>query len=236
VDPDVRIRRWCGPGLIGLGAAGLIGGCTSGQPVQPTTVTVTASRPAAGASSSPGPAGASATTSPSAPVTSAPPTVSRLRGTCDTLLPLAAVDNAIGQAAPGSTAFVVGLAEKDIGRLAYLNCRYAIRGVAAGNVAVPGIEIGISLYNSAAQAQRRMADAVADDVDHGAIRTSLTILGHDAALLAGATDPAHEIPLLVVASGQRTVAVSVTSTFAPAAQRGRIMTALATLALTRTGG
>lgn len=225
MDPGGRIRRRCCLGLIVLGAAGLIGACSAARPAKVSTVTVTVSRPATTAS-----------TSRAAPVTPPPRKVTRLRGTCDTLLPLGEVDNAIGRAARGDTAFVVGVAEQDIGRLAYLNCRYAIPAVPAGAPATPGIEIGISLYDSAARAQRRLADAITEYVDHGATRSSLTISGHDAALLLGATGPGYDIPLLVLASGQRTVAVSVTSTIAAAAQRGRTMTALAALAVARTGG
>jgi hypothetical protein len=162
--------------------------------------------------------------------------MTRLPGTCDTLLPLITVENAIGRQVRGKTAFVVGLPEKDIGRLAYLNCRYAIPRVPAGTAAEPGIEIGISLYRSASQAQRRLAGAITDYVDHGATRSSLSVDGHEATLLLGATARGYEIPLLVVDSGQRTVAVSVISTMAPEARRGRLMTALAALALARTGG
>ena len=159
-----------------------------------------------------------------------------LGGTCDTLLPLSEVDQAIGRAVRGRTEFVVGVPEKDIGRLAYLNCRYAIPLELAGATAPPGIEIGISLYDSASRAQRRLAGAIADYVGHGATRSSLIISGRDAVLLMGATAHGYDIPLVLDASGERTVAVSVTSAVAPAAQRRRLMSALAALALAQTGG
>jgi hypothetical protein len=186
------------------------------------------------------PAVVSATTSgtPSATpsVTSPARIVTRLAGTCDTLLPLSAVENAVGRLLPGKTAFVVGLPEKDIGRLAYLNCRYSIPAASAGAPVTPGIEIGISLYGSASQAQHRLAGTIADYVGHGATQSSFTISGHDAELLLGATGRGYDIPLLVVSSGQRSVAVSIRSTIAPAASRRSVMSALAALALARTGG
>lgn len=190
-------------------------------------MTVTASRPAASTSASvSAPAGSSPVTSPTRPVT-------KLRGTCDTLLPLPAVVDAIGKAVGERTAFVVGVPDKGIGRLAYLNCRYA---VPARPGATPGIEIGISLYGSQSQAQRRMTGAIDDYTNHDATQSALTVAGHDAVLLVDGVGPGYEVPLLVVGSGQRTVAVSVTDTIAPAAQRERIMTAIATLAVQRTGG
>ena len=207
---------------------GLIGACASGASAPSKTVTVTVAPPVNAASTS-----RSVSASPS--VTS-PRIVTRLAGTCDTLLPLSAVEDAIGRPLPGKTAFVVGVPEKDIGRLAYLNCRY---GMPAGSVGAPvaaGIEIGISLYGSASQAQHRLAGTISDYVGHGATRSSLAIAGHDAALLLGATIAGYDIPLLVVASGQRSVAVSMMSTIASGASRRRVMSALAAVALARTGG
>jgi hypothetical protein len=174
--------------------------------------------------------------SPTPSVTSPARIVTRLAGTCESLLPLSAVENAVGRLLPGKTAFVVGTPEKDIARLAYLNCRYVIPAVSTGAPVTPGIEIGISLYRSASQAQQRLAHTITDYVGRGATQSSFTISGHDAALLVGATGPGYDIPLLVVASGQRSVAVSIVNTIAPGASRRRVMTALAALTLARTGG
>jgi hypothetical protein len=208
---------------------GSIGACTSRAPGPSATVTVTATQPVVSAITS-------RSASPTPSVTSPARIVTRLAGTCDTLLPLSAVENAVGRLLPGKTAFVVGVPEKDIGRLAYLNCRYGIPVPSSGAPVTPGIEIGISLYGSASQAQHRLANTITDYVGHGATQSSFTISGHDAELLLGATSPGYDIPLLVVASGQRSVAVSIASAIAPAASRRGVMTALAALALARTGG
>jgi hypothetical protein len=223
------VRRWCSLGLIGLGAVGLIGACTSRAPAPSKTVTVTVAPPVVSATTS-------HSASPTPSVTSPARIVTRLAGTCDSLLPLSAVENAVGRLLPGKTAFVVGVPEKDIGRLAYLNCRYVIPAVSTGAPGTPGIEIGISLYQSESQAQQRLASTITDYVGHGATQSSFTISGHDAELLLGATGRGYDIPLLVASSGQRSVAVSIMSTIAPGASHRRVMTALAALALARTGG
>jgi hypothetical protein len=100
---------------------------------------------------------------------------------------------------------------------------------------VPSIEIGVSLYTTAAQAQRRLTATIDDYVSHGATRSATAVAGHPAVLLVGATDPGYNVPLLVLAFGQRTVAVSLSERVAAAA-RNRAMAALAALALDRTAG
>jgi hypothetical protein len=174
---------------------------------------------------------ASTTTSPSA-TTSSPPVkhVTKLSGTCDSLLPRPEVEQTLGVTFTGRTAYVVGVPEKNIGRLAYLNCRY---GLGAGGKGTPSVEVGVSLYNSPAQAQKRLAGTVEDYRDHGATQSAVTVSGADASLLVG-TARGYDIPLLVLASDQRTVAVSVVTTLLPAAKRQPAMVKLAALALERT--
>jgi hypothetical protein len=151
------------------------------------------------------------------------------------LLPLSAVEQAISITVSGRTAFVVGVPEKNIHRLAYLNCRYGVPIVPRGTAAVPSVEIGVSLYATADQAQRRVTATIDDYVSHGARRSATAVDGHPAVLLVGATDPGYNVPLLVVALGQRTAAVSL-SERVPVAARNRALTALAALALDRTAG
>ena len=131
----------------------------------------------------------------------------------------------------GTASFVVGLPERDIGRLAYINCRYGLLGANS----TPQVEIGVSLYSSPAQAQRRANGTVADYRDHGATETPVTVSGHEGAILIGSA-AGYNIPLLVVTSAQRTIAVSVLGRLLPAADRNDILTKIATLAVTRTGG
>jgi hypothetical protein len=202
-------------------------GCSSGSakngnnPGLPKTVTVTAP------SSTPGSSSSSASTSASP----SPALVRKLPGTCDSLLPTIDVESALGSQLHGKTAFVVGTAEKNIGRLGYINCRYAL-----GPGAKPSIEIGVSLYNSAAQARRRATGTISDYRDHGATTTATVVSGTPATILVGGSGSGYTVPLIVLASGQRTVAVGVIPTMLPAAKRQTILTKLAELAAERTGG
>jgi hypothetical protein len=117
---------------------------------------------------------------PPTPTTSAPALVTKLHATCDSVLSKFDVNDAVGVQLLGKTAFVVGVAEPKIGRLGYINCRY---GVGAGAAAVPQVEVGVSLYNSPAQAARRAAGTVADYRDHGAAESPVTVSGHPGAII-----------------------------------------------------
>lgn len=206
--------------LIAVSACG-----SSGSKKSPTSPT----SPGSGGSSSSSGAPTSATSSSAS---SSPPAkhVTKLPGACDSLLPRPEVEQTLGVTFTGKSAYVVGVPEKNIGRLAYLNCRY---GLGAGAKATPAVEVGISLYSSPAQAQKRLTGTIGDYQDHGATPSSTTVDGHDATLLVG-TDRGYDIPLLVLAADQRTVAVSVVTSLLPTAKREPAMVKLAALALDRT--
>ena len=155
----------------------------------------------------------------------------KLSGNCDSLLPQVDVEDTMGVRFVGKTAFVVGVTEKNIGRLGYLNCRY---GISAGAGATPATEIGISLYDTPDQAQKRLAGTIDDYRSHGATQSPATVSGADATLLTGGSGAGYDIPLLVVASGQRTVAVSVVDNLLAPSRRGAVMAKVAALALQRT--
>ena len=217
---------------IGLTCLGVLAACTSSKPTRVVTVTRTPSRPAPVVTSS-----ASSSVAPSTSSTPAPtaaPTLTKLSGTCDTLLPDSEVEQAIGGPLPsGTDAFVVGTPDPTIHRVAYLNCRYGVTG--KGAAATPAIEVGISLYGTAAQAAARISATVADYDAHGATATDTTVNGQQATLLAGGAGAGYDVPLLVVAYGQRTVAVSVGSQVATGTKATDDATALAKLALERSG-
>lgn len=159
--------------------------------------------------------------------------MTQLNGTCDTLLPDSSVDHALGvDSLRGEDAFVVGKPEPSINRLAYLNCRYGVTG--KGSAATPAIEIGISLYASDDDAASRITATVDDYTAHGASASDATVNGSPAKMLRGGVGDDYAIPTLVVASGQRTVAVSVADSVATGAKAVDDATALAALALKRT--
>lgn len=166
-----------------------------------------------------------------APSRTAPKLATKLPGTCDSLLPQPEVEELMGVQFFGKSAYVVGIPEKNIGRLAYINCRYGLGPTGKGT---PAVEVGVSLYKSAAQAQQRLAGTIQDYTDHGATRSTAEVAGHSGAMLTGGPAPNYNIPTLVIASDQRTVAVSVVTTVLPSAKRGPAMVKLAGLALDRT--
>jgi hypothetical protein len=217
-----------------LTALGLAAACTSNKPGQVVTVTVP---PRSSASHLTSPSG---TTSASSGASTSPGTSSgsssaahltKLNGTCETLLPDDSVFPAIGVTTlPGKDAFVVGKAEPDIGRIGYLNCRYGVKKAATA----PAVEIGISVYTTAAKASDRVTATVDNYTAHGARSTTSTVAGLPATTLAGGVGAGYDVPLLVVASGQRTVAVSIAGSVATGAKASADATALAKLALDRT--
>lgn len=149
----------------------------------------------------------SSTTGSSSTVTTAPATATAaptLGGQCDDLLPVSAVSETLGRPVIGQTSFVLGVAEPDIGRLTYLNCRYGLGKAVRGKPAPPPqLEIGISLYKSADQAARRARGTVDDYVSHGARQIPAAVGDVPATILAG-----YGNPTLVAADGPRTVAVT----------------------------
>ncbi len=220
----MRGRLACTVGAVA--ALALLAACSSGGAGQgstqaPKTVYITASST---------PASTSASASPS--TTAVPRPVTKLTATCDSVMPLLDLQDALDVDIAGKTSFVVGLPDRGIGRLAYINCRY---GLVGGATAVPKVEIGVSLYKSAAQAAKRLDGTIADYVDHGATRTPITVSGHDGSILVGSA-PGYDIPLLVVASGQRTIAVSVISRLVPTSARSERLGKIGGLVVDRSGG
>lgn len=192
------------------------------QPAKRPVTTVTVTRHPA-----PTPRSSAATSAPASAPTSA--VLAKLPGSCDDMLPLPVVENALNRNVPGLTAFVVGVAEPDIHRLGYVNCRYGL----ATAQSPPAIEIGISLYRTAADAAARIPATVDDFTAHGATASDTTVSGAPAQLLTGGSGAGYG-PTIVLASGQRTVAV----TLAPSATRNSRgdLTTLAALALQRSAG
>jgi hypothetical protein len=206
--------------LLGM----LLAACSSGKPTRVVTITTTPTTPA-------GAGTGSVTSKPSHPVTRR----TKLSGTCESLLPDYTVTQALGRGPiSGTDAFVVGKPEPDIGRIGYLNCRYGVTGKGAS--ATPKIEIGISLYATPAKAAVRIPATVDDYTAHGATATDTTVGGHPAKLVTGGAGAGYDVPLLVVASGQRTVAVSISTAVATGAAVAGDARKLAALALRRTGG
>ncbi|MFL6161101.1 MAG: hypothetical protein ACJ74U_02630 [Jatrophihabitantaceae bacterium] len=205
--------------LTGLVLSGLVlAGC--GKADSPKSEPPPSSTPAGSSTAAP-------TSSAPAPATAAP----TLGGECEEVLPVTAVEDALGRPVIGRTAFVRGIAEPDIGRLTYLNCRYGLAAAVKGKPAPqPLVEIGISLYSSASQAATRVQGTVADYRSHGASQQSAAVGDDPATILTG-----YGSPTLVVAEGPRTVAVTVDPKLIATAPTAGLV-AIARAALVATAG
>jgi hypothetical protein len=193
----------------------LLAGCSKSAPKASST------GPSTSTASSTGSTDASTTSSSAAASVTAVPTPTSapsLGGTCDDLLPLFTIDGALGRPVVGTTAFVVGVQEPTIGRLARLNCRYGVVKAAKGKPAPPPqVEISISLYDTAARATSRSQATIADYESHGA-RPTNTIVGQFPATVLSGYGP----PTIVVAAGPRTIAVSVVLALVPVGGPARL--------------
>lgn len=226
IGSPARIAACCGALAL------LFAACSSSKPARVVTVTVPPSSPPAASTPPASPPGTTSAP-PSTSATSAAPHQTDLNGTCDTLLPDDSVIEAIGGTTfDGTDQFVVGEPDPVIHRLAYLNCRYGVTGTDAKSP--PAIEIGISLYDTAARAAARITATVDDYTLHGASASDTTVDGHAATMLTGGAGAGYDVPTLVVAAGQRTVAVSVADSVATGNKANSYAAALASLALKRT--
>jgi len=214
----VNVVRTAALTLAGLVLAGVaLTGCGKSAPKSAPPPSSPPPSSSAGSSS--------ATAKPSA--TAAP----TLGGECADLLPVSAVEDALGRPVFGQTAFVRGVAEPDIGRLTYLNCRYGLAAPVRGKPAPqPQLEIGISLYNSPAQATTRVQGTIEDYRTHGARQQDAAVGNDPATILVG-----YGYPTLVVAEGPRSVAVSVDPKLVATAPTAG-MVAIAQAALVATSG
>jgi hypothetical protein len=181
------------------------------------------SPPPSSTSAAPSSSSASATPSGTEPAS--------LGGRCSTLLPVTAIDDALGRPVIGKASDILGVAEPNIGRLTYLNCRYGIGATVKGKPApAPQVEIGISLYNSLDQAARRVDGTVQDYRSHGASQQTGAVGPLPATILLG-----YGAPTIVLVAGPRTVAVSLDAKLAAKAPVSALE-ALAKAAVDATAG
>ncbi len=182
--------------LVPLVALAVLAGCTQSKDKTATAPSTSSAPTSSSAKATPKP---SATPTPKA---TAKPT---LGGHCEDLLSVSTVDEALGRPVIGQTAFVLGIAEPNIGRLTYLNCRYGIPKAVKGKPAPTAqLEIGVSLYKSIAQAQTRVQGTIEDYKNNGAHSATIPVGDGNATFLTG-----YGLPTLVIASGPRTVAITI---------------------------
>lgn len=215
--------------VASLSVALTLGACSSTKKLGGGTVTKFVDPSStSGTSGTSGPA-PSSTASSSTVAPKPPASMSTLSARCDTKLPQEKVVAAIGQSLGGITDFVVGTPDASIKRKTYINCRYGL----ADKNATPTIEIQVSLYGTAAEAAARIGPTVTDYESNGATARKIQVDGIPATMLTGGAGAAYSSPTVVLAYGQRTVAVGVSSDIAAAKQAGDL-TALAALAVRET--
>jgi hypothetical protein len=212
--------------VLALAAVLAAAGCSGSAAPRRTVTKYVDPSPVAPSSSVSTATGSSAAPSTAAP--SPPADLRKLPGTCDDLLPQSDVETALHATLSGDTAFVVGQPDASIHRVGYINCRYGV----GSPTAVPGVEIQVSLYGTPAQAASRIAPTVSDYRGHGAGVQDATAGGIPAKLLTGGSGD-DAAPTIVLAFGQRTVAVSLGDAVA-ADRRQADLETLATLAVRRT--
>lgn len=183
----MRPRVVAAPLALVLGAVAVLAGCsakTGGSTASPTSAA-----PAGSASGSP-----SASASPTA--------VAGLPGTCQELLPLFDLDQALGVPLVGQTIFIKGVASPKIKRTGRVTCRYGVSRV--GNKSGPAkLEVGVSTYTDETAAQQRVQTTVVDLRTQGSAPIQIQVNGQPATVLIG-RGPAT----LVLAAGTRTMVIS----------------------------
>jgi hypothetical protein len=183
-----------------------VAGCTRAEPKASDasqSVTVTSSAAAA----------TPTTSHPTASPSVTPTTEASFNGTCGDLLAVDAIEQALNRAVVGTTAFIVGVPEPGIGRVAYLNCRYGMQTTVVNKKksTTVALEVGISLYQTSAQATSRVQGTVEAYRANGARQQSVPVGPYNGTLLVGSG-----LPTLVVGAGPRTVAVTMSSQLAAA--------------------
>ena len=126
-----------------------------------------------------------------------------LPGRCDTLLPVPSVVDAVGRRIEGSTAFVVGTSDPTEHKLGYINCRYGV----SPHIATSTVEIGVNLYKTPPTPKPVSRRPSTITQANAATASQTTVGSVPATVLTGGSATGYG-PTIVLASGQRTIAVT----------------------------
>lgn len=181
-----------------------------------------------GSSAAPsGSASPSGTTSGSGTATPTPTaTPDALPASCQSLLPVIDLDEALGVPLVGQTIFIKGVPEPKIKRTGRVTCRFGVTKLPNKKSSPPKLEVGVSTYSDDAAATQRVESTVTDLRGNGASPTDVQVGGAAAKVLTGAG-----AATLVVASGNRTVVISLADKVVPAANTVKALTAVGNLAM-----
>jgi hypothetical protein len=175
--------------LVVVGVSAVAAACTSGGSDQPQAGATGTSAPSTASSSSASPA---------------PSPTPNLPAGCDQMLPFTDLDEALGRPLFGQSRYVVGVAEPSIGRTGRVTCQFGLQPNGRGPAP---LEVGVSTYKDADSANERVAATVAALRATATSQRSATVTGQQAVLVGTKTDDN-----LVVAQGDRTVAVTIART------------------------
>ena len=175
--------------LVLVGIAAFTAACSSGGSGQSQ------------AGATPTTAAPTSTSSAAAPTPTPTP---NLPAGCDQMLPFTDLDHALGRPLFGPSRYVLGVAEPSIGRTGRVTCQFGLQPNGRG--AAP-LEVGVSTYKDADSANERVAATVAALRSTATSQRSATVAGQQAVLIGTKKDNN-----LVVAQGDRTVAVTIART------------------------
>jgi hypothetical protein len=153
-------------------------------------------------------------------------TAAALPGSCQTLLPLIDLDDALGTPMVGQTVYIKGVAEPKIKRTGRVTCQYGIVKVGHTNHP-PKLEAGVSTYTDDAAATKRVESTVTDLRSNGDKPTDVTINGVPAKILTATTGSAT----LVASTGNRTLVITLAEKVVKPADTIKVLTTIGTLAL-----
>jgi hypothetical protein len=198
--------------LLGLTTAVLLAGCTSGGNSAAPSTSASPSGTASGSGS--------ATATPTV-------TAAALPESCQGMLPLLDLDQALGVPLVGQTLYIKGVPEPKIKRTGRVTCRLGVVKVAGGKSGPPRLEVGVSSYTDEAAATDRVQSTVTGLRGQGARPTDVQVRGLKATVLAGAGTSGT----LVIATGARTVVISLADRVVHGGTTVKALTAVAELAL-----
>ncbi len=177
-----------------------------------------------GGSAAPASPSASATTSASATPTPTA-TAAALPETCDDALPLLDLDRALGTTLVGRTTYIEGAPDPEINRTGRMTCRY---GIPVGRAGSHRLELSVSTYTDEASAADRVEVTVLSARQQGSRSAEVRVGGEQGFLLTRGGIR----PTLVVASGTRTVALTVANGVLTNAQTQPALVRVAEVVLT----
>lgn len=137
----------------------------------------------------------------SSATTTAPPFV--LPETCSALLSLDAIDVGLGVRITGTTQYVVGVPEPDIGRTGRVTCSYGVIPNADGTFSPPLVQASVFTYDTAKSALDRVDTVVSQGREAGSRTEDVPVGSYDGVVIISVTDAT-----LVVAVEDRNYAIT----------------------------